>query len=368
MTGYVYSDENGAPLFRVIRRPGKRFHQERLNDQGRWVKGADGVRRVPYRLPEVLAAIERGDSLVYVVEGEKDADRLVALGLVATTNPMGAGKWRDEYAHYFAGADVVVIADRDKPGIAHARKVATSLRPVASAVALRVPPDGVNDVSDLLDSALDLSTLEPLPEADEAPAESYSLTRFSSVEPRAVRWAWRDRIALAKLTALSGRPKIGKGLLYSHLIAQVTRGDIDGDLTGPRNVILVTSEDAPEDTLVPRLIAAGADTARVTQFTMGTRSEPTPFRVPQDVVALRQAVEEEDAALVVIDPLMEYLDGKVDSHKSHPVRRAVAALNGVGRDTGCAIVVLIHLNKGAQPRADRPGAVLPHRHRARARQ
>jgi hypothetical protein len=100
-----------------------------------------------------------------------------------------------------------------------------------------------------------------------APEKAVStLTDFTKIVARPVEWLWRQRIALAKLTALSGRPKVGKGLFYSRLIAQVTRGDLDGDLDGPRDVILVTTEDEPGDTLKPRLMAAGADLGRVHMF------------------------------------------------------------------------------------------------------
>jgi putative DNA primase/helicase len=179
-----------------------------------------------------------------------------------------------------------------------------------------------------------------------APTSS-SLIPFSEIEAKPVRWAWRDRIALSKLTALAGRPKVGKGLLYSHKAAEVTRGKLAGDLTAPRDVILVTTEDEPGDTLKPRLMAAGADLSRVSIFQMGSREEPVPFRVPQDADELGRRVAETSAALVVIDPLIEFIDGKVDSHKSHPVRQAVAALNTIARAHGCAVLVILHLNKGA---------------------
>jgi putative DNA primase/helicase len=113
------------------------------------------------------------------------------------------------------------------------------------------------------------------------------LTSFSEIKPVAIKWAWRDRIALGKITGLAGRPKIGKGLLYSRVIADLTRGNLDGDLDGPRDAILVTTEDDPGDTLTPRLIAANADTKRVHLFQMGTRDEPVPFRIPQDADELR---------------------------------------------------------------------------------
>ena len=173
------------------------------------------------------------------------------------------------------------------------------------------------------------------------------LTDFTEIVAKPVRWAWQDRAALAKITALAGRPKIGKGLLYTHLIAQVTRGELPGDLDGPRNAILVTTEDEPGDTIKPRLMAAGADLSRVSIFQMGSKDEPVPFRVPQDAAELGRRVAEKEAALVVIDPLMEFIDGKVDSHKSHPVRQAIAALNQIAREHHCAALVVLHLNKGA---------------------
>ncbi len=108
----------------------------------------------------------------------------------------------------------------------------------------------------------------------------------------------------------------------------------------------MTTEDDAGDTLKPRLVAADADVRRVSILQMGTREDPVPFRIPQDAEALRRAVDASGAALVVIDPLMEFIDGKVDSHKSHPVRQAIASLNAIAREAGCAVLVVFHLNKG----------------------
>jgi hypothetical protein len=111
-------------------------------------------------------------------------------------------------------------------------------------------------------------------------------------------------------------------------------------------VILVTTEDDPGDTLKPRLMAAGADLSKVSMLTMGSSDAPVPFRVPQDADELGRRVAETGAALVVLDPLLEFIDGKVDSHRSHPVRQALAALNKIARESGCAALVVFHLNKG----------------------
>ena len=156
---YVYSDEYGAPLFRVLRRQGKRFVQQRWNPETRrWQAGlGSGVRRVLYRLPEVMAAAERGETVI-VVEGEKDADRLHLLissyGWVATTSSAGASQWRAEYAASFRGSQrVVVIPDADAQGATYALAVATSVREVVADVRIVELPDlpRKGDVSDWLD-------------------------------------------------------------------------------------------------------------------------------------------------------------------------------------------------------------------------
>lgn len=150
---YDYVDEAGALLFQVTRHDPKDFRQRKPDKNGRdgWSWSVKGVRNVPYRLPDLLERIEQ---TVFIVEGEKDCDRLWALGLPATTNAGGAGKWRAELSQYFRNADVVIIPDRDPqkkhpktgelmfhqggrpmlPGQDHAHAVALSLKGVAAQV------------------------------------------------------------------------------------------------------------------------------------------------------------------------------------------------------------------------------------------
>ena len=92
VAAYDYCDEHGDLLFQVCRFEPKTFHQRRPDGKGGWIWNVKGRRRVPYRLPELIAA--PADCIVFVVEGEKDADRLASLGFVATCNPGGAGKWQ----------------------------------------------------------------------------------------------------------------------------------------------------------------------------------------------------------------------------------------------------------------------------------
>ncbi len=138
---YDYTDENGTLLYQVIRYDPKDFRQRRPDGSGGWIWNLRGTRRVLYRLPDVLAAVARGDR-VFIVEGEKDVAALEAAGEVATCNAGGAEKWREEYAEALSGAHVIVVADRDKAGHRHARNVAESVAKAGSSVDVVEPLEG----------------------------------------------------------------------------------------------------------------------------------------------------------------------------------------------------------------------------------
>jgi len=173
MTTYDYRDETGTLLFQVVRKQGKKFVQRRPDGDDGWIWKLDGTRRVLYRLPEVLG---RREEAVYLVEGEKDADALAAQGLLATTNPGGAGKWRDEFAEPLRGRDVVILPDNDDAGRRHAREVASSLAGAASSVKVveltGLPQKG--DVSDWLAAGHSPDELASLVEKEPAWKPSFS--------------------------------------------------------------------------------------------------------------------------------------------------------------------------------------------------
>ena len=132
---FDYVNEAGRLLFQAVRtdlKDGqKRFSQRRPDGHGGWIANLQDVRRVLYRLPEVLKAEQ-----IYVAEGEKCVHALEGLGVTATCNPMGAGKWRSEYADLLAGKDCVVLPDNDEPGQAHALEIRDSLASKARSVRL----------------------------------------------------------------------------------------------------------------------------------------------------------------------------------------------------------------------------------------
>jgi len=146
---YDYLDAQGALLFQAVRFEPKDFRQRRPDGNGGWTWELGNTPRVLYRLPELLAA--DGGAWAFLVEGEKDADNLVAAGLVATTNPMGAGKWHkltDDSALH--GRRVAILPDRDTAGRKHAEEVAAALQSKAAEFKIvELPGDG-KDASDWL--------------------------------------------------------------------------------------------------------------------------------------------------------------------------------------------------------------------------
>jgi hypothetical protein len=152
---YDYKDDAGKLLYQVVRYQPKGFSQRRPNPKikGGWIWNLNGTKKVLYRLPELRRAVPAGEP-VYIVEGEKDANRLAKLGIVATTNAGGAGKWRSEYSTELNGAAVIILPDNDESGQLHAHKVAHSLWEKAASIKILnlpgLPPKG--DVSDWLDA------------------------------------------------------------------------------------------------------------------------------------------------------------------------------------------------------------------------
>jgi putative DNA primase/helicase len=347
VASYDYKDEHGALLFQALRYDPKGFSQRKPDGAGGWEHKLNGVRRVPYRLAELLTADPREQ--IFVVEGEKDADRLASLGFTATTNAGGAGKWRDEYSEFLRGRSVVIIPDNDDPGRQHAERVEQSLRGIAASVRVLMlpglPPKG--DVSDRLDArhtadelrALSAGSQETSPQKTERLPSSFVC--MADVEAETVAWLWHPYIALGKLTILEGDPGLGKSWLTCALASAVSRGK---GLPGvepfkPSGVLMLSAEDGLGDTLRPRLDAVGADVSRV--FAL---NKPLTFDAA-GLVALEAEIIERSPLLVVIDPLFAFTGGKVDIHRANECRAISAPLAAIAERHGCALIAVRHLGK-----------------------
>ena len=182
---------------------------------------------------------------------------------------------------------------------------------------------------------------------------SLSVVRLSDVTPERVSWLWPGRIPAGKLVTLDGDPSLGKSTLALSFAAHVTTGRTWPDGTPCEHdgaVILLSAEDGLADTVRPRLDAAGADVTRViaVEGVTCTEDDGTRYLRPPtlaDVDELTAAVIEHGARLLVVDVLMAYLPGKVDSHRDQDIRRVMSRLSTMAEQTGCTVLVLRHLNK-----------------------
>jgi hypothetical protein len=182
--------------------------------------------------------------------------------------------------------------------------------------------------------------------------------RASALEPTQVSWLWDGRIPLGAITLLDGDPGLGKSLLTLDLAARVSTGRpmpdgspgvVGGEGAG---VALLSAEDDVTATILPRLVAAGADMDRV-EIVRGVtalreetgQEQRRPFLLPLDIPVLEEIIQRVGARLVVIDPLMAYLDGRVNSWRDQDVRATLAPLADLAERTGTAILILRHLNK-----------------------
>lgn len=354
---YDYHDETGKLLYQVCRMAPKDFRQRRPDGNGGWTWSLGDVRRVLYHLPELAEATAAG-RVVFVVEGEKDVHALEALGFAASTNAGGAEKWRAEYSQALRDARVVILPDNDEPGRKHARQVVAALDGVAADVKVVELPDlpAKGDVSDWLaggGTAQALKTIVRDAPLWQSSAQAPVGVLLSEVQPERVSWLWSGRLPLGKLTVLDGDPGKGKSTLTLDLAARLSRGDAMPDGSGggtPAGVVILSGEDGLADTIVPRLIAAGADLSRVVALASCPDNEGDgehPPVLPDDLPTIRAAIARVGAKLAIIDPLMAYLSDGTNSHRDQDIRRLLFRVAALAEETGAAVLVVRHLNKAA---------------------
>lgn len=298
---------------------------------------------------------------VLVVEGESDVHACAFHDVLAVGVP-GASSWRSRWTRYLEGRAVYVWREPDHGGAKLVADMAADL-PRAHVVE---PPDGVKDPADLhrahgdgfrevltaltrqarpiRDVAGNLSTdsADDEPERPAGEVRVVETRAYAGIHPREVEWIWEPRIPSGVLTLLVGVPGLGKTLLAISLASRYSRGTL-GPPAG--NVVYATAEDSPEHTLAPRLMAADADLSRVHDVRLTSGGLDVGLTLPDDVEALRDAVEAVDAGLLVVDPLMAHLSGGIDSHRDHSIRRALAPVHRLAEETGCTPLVIGHLNK-----------------------
>ena len=369
---YPYRLANGTVLFHKVRLdppPGsndEKFIRPIHHDGTRWRKGepskpAEG--KPLYLLPELLAADL--SYAAYVVEGEKAAHALAKTGVAVTTsgaaNSAGAADWTP-----MQGRSVRIWPDNDQAGARYGVDVAKRLGALGCAMeVLDVAGLGLPHKADAWDwieqhvgaTTTDLDALpwKPWKATGQAPAgaaPSLCLIRADELTPQCVDWLWHGWLARGKLHVLAGAPGTGKTTIALALVATVTCGGRwpDGTHCAPGNVLIWSGEDDPEDTLLPRLIAMGADRSRV--YFIGEVTADgvrRAFNPAEDIATLEaEARCIGNISLLVVDPIVSAIAG--DSHKNAEVRRDLQPLVDLGGQLHCAVLGISHFTKGTAGR------------------
>jgi 5S rRNA maturation endonuclease (ribonuclease M5) len=244
---YNYPTADGVLSYQVVRFVPKDFRQRRPDGNGEWIWNMKGLKRLPYRLPELAGA---GD--VFIVEGEKDVDNLLKIGLTATCNSGGAGNWTEDLAQYFTkDQHIVILPDNDEPGRKHAEQVARSLSgQVASIKVLdlaglrdkedisdwlcgRDPQKASEELCRLVDAAAEWKTsvedAKPQKAAGFQPPMHWEILDVAEVEKwqcTPLEWIIEHIVAKGNLVFVAADSQCGKTLLALYIVLKILTGGL----------------------------------------------------------------------------------------------------------------------------------------------
>ena len=235
---------------------------------------------------------------------------------------------------------VFLCLDADKAGEDACKRLAALLPDTVSVT--RIQPC-MKDWNDVLVHRAEISNrnyFKSIVLKEPSKPETVKIIRMSDVELTPVEWLWKPYLPFGKLSVLQGNPGEGKTYFAMHLAAACTNGKLLPNME-PFNVIYQTAEDGLGDTVKPRLIEAGADLDRVLVI------DDSDVQLTLSDERIEKAIIENNARLVIIDPIQAYLGADVDMNRANEVRPIFMRLGQVAQRTGCAILLIGHLNKAA---------------------
>ena len=378
---YDYTDENGEVVYQIRRYEPKTFRQVRPDGNGGWLHNLDGVTPVPYRLHDMLA---KPDMPVFIVEGEKAADRLARHGIVATTNNGGAKNWKPELNKWFEGRNVVILPDNDDAGRAHADTVVANIFDGAAAVKV-VELSGLGDKGDVVDYLAGgrdiedlLSEVKAAPVLGEAPVVEAVADNDNAGEPERdyydfvdedylismppVSWAVGDGdsglITAHGLSMIYGAPGSGKSFITLDMALCQAHGiEWQGMPTKQGDVLYIAGE------------GVGGLGKRVKAWKMshglGASGHfhmlplAVNFRDQADIEKLMYSIERLDRqwTCIYVDTLARALLG-ADENSAQEAGLAIAAADALKRMFDCAVVFVHHSGKNSDRQARGSSAIL----------
>ena len=364
---YDYPDESGELLYQVVRFMPKTFRPRRPNGRDGWTWNMGDVRRVLYRLPDLVAAVDAGRT-IYITEGEKAADRLAAIGLAATCSPGGAGKWRPDYNAALTGAHVIILPDNDTPGQMHAEDVAKALTPETESVHIvklpGLPHKG--DVADWIGSAAGTpheiaTSLEsivteviaggPVKVAEPVrPPAPEPRTRFRLMTPADLMalpergYLLKGIMAPAELSVWWGPPKCGKSFLLMHAAYALAQGrEVMGRRVKKARVLYLACEG--RSGLRARIEALHARYGDAPDFV--AIAEPINLHGTGDTDDLVEIIRAGRFDLVVVDTLNRVMAGG-DENSSADMGAVIRNLDHIRAETGAHVALIHHGTKSGE--------------------
>jgi hypothetical protein len=368
---YDYRNAAGQLVYQSCRvEPGpdgksKTFFQRRPTGPGQWVNNMAGVKPVLYRLPELLAA-DPGE-MVYIVEGEKDADNLAAAGCVVVTNVSGAGKWRPEYSEVLRGRRVTILPDNDQAGLKHAQQVLSSLHNIAEEPLIIELPGlpAKGDVSDWLEAnrgrAVDGNVkrllLETITEVKRTQqTQAAPRFRFERITLRQLldsnfqeEYLIED-VLVAKQPLIIGAPKkaLKTTLMIEMAICLASGLPFLGKwkVNRPIRVGIMSGESgrATIQETAARIVKAKGWDVPIDDLVRLC------FRVPRfgetsHVEALKEFITEDGLEMLSVDPTYLAIPATENASNIFAVGSLLGTVTEIGESSGCTMALLHHLRK-----------------------
>ena len=346
---YHYIDENGVTLFEKTRLEPKSF-RVRIPDGDGYSYKLNGTRRIIYNLQEVIA-----HDTVFVVEGEKDADRLISLGLVATCNFDGAStgkakpKWMPEYNPFFKDKDVYIIPDNDAAGDAHASNIKRELSGIAASVKIIELPNikKAGDVSDWLD---DGNTIDDFMALVYYVPTQYDLKEVPTIENGAalieeefppIEFLVDGLIARGMLTLIGGRPKSGKSWFVLQMAMCIDSGLPFLDRPTKRCRILYLALEDGRRRINQRMKTLNWKPSNI-DFMFSIAPLSTGESYP-GMEQLEKLIPYYD--IIIIDTLIATLNGSTNENDNVQMGNVLNGLASLAHDNDVAIELIHHTGK-----------------------
>ena len=352
---YDYYDADGVLAYQVQRFEPKTFLQRQPDGKGGWINNMKGVEAVPYNLQNI---IKNPNKTIFIVEGEKCADKLIGRGAVATTNHGGAANWKPELNKYFKGRKVVVIPDADEAGQKHAAVVIKNLMPVAKEIK-RVDLPGLTNKQDVYDwfnsggTTNDLRDLvrdaDPITETPDVPDDTkfklLSIADLKNMPP--VKWLINDVITSHGLSVLYGAPGVGKSFIAIDMALSIAYGRDWHDKTVDGGLVLYIAGEGVGG-LGKRVKAWQSHYNLEDDAPFLVLPLAVQFREQADIDKLIETISAIEGKIkcVVIDTVARSMVG-MEENSSTEIGIFVSACDSIKQMFDCAVLAIHHSGKDA---------------------